>query len=98
MISNCKHLSDLLKVQQQVIQRNLEVHKWLQHIPDSTQATIDFIDSYAWVLREVYCGYTCPDRIDCAIAKAFLPKEIKLYDATNDEDVLLYFEDKEITL
>ncbi|MCK9428725.1 MAG: hypothetical protein M0R17_01775 [Candidatus Omnitrophica bacterium] len=94
MTSKCNRLSELLRVQAYVIQRNLPVHKWLKHIPDEEHGAIDFVETFGFLVRELYCGYTCPDRKDCDIAKEFLPKEIKLYDATNDPDVLEFLEEK----
>jgi hypothetical protein len=93
MTSKCDRLSELLKVQAYVIRRNLPMHKWLKHILDEELGAIDFVETFGFIIREIYCGYTCPDRKDCDIAKEFLPKEIKFYDATNDLDVIDYFEE-----
>jgi len=88
MTSKCVRLNELLKVQELIIKRNLKVHKWLRHIPNEEQGAIDFIEHYGFIMREVYCGFACPYRKECEIAKEFLPKEVKSYDATNDPDVL----------
>jgi hypothetical protein len=75
MTSKCQHLAELLKTQEAIILRNIDTHKWLQHIPDRDQAIVDFIEHYGWIMREVYCGHACADRQDCPIAKEYLPKE-----------------------
>ena len=73
MTTACDHLSDLLKIQEDIIRKNLDAHKWLRHIPDREQGMIDFIETYGWILREIYCGHVCPTRDKCDIAKDYLP-------------------------
>ena len=74
MKTACNHLSDLLKIQEAVIRKNLDTHKWLRHISDKEQGMIDFIETYGWILREMYCGYMCATRNECPIAKEYLPE------------------------
>jgi len=72
MTTACNHLADLLKIQEEIIRRNLDAHKWFKHIPDKEQGMIDFIETYGWILREMYCGHMCPARDTCDIAQQFL--------------------------
>jgi hypothetical protein len=76
MISSCNHLSELLKIQESIIRKNVDTHKYLRHISTTEAGVIDFIESYGWLLREVYCGHVCSTRNDCEIAKDYIPKEI----------------------
>jgi hypothetical protein len=74
---DCKQLKALLKAEMKVIKDHLEEHKWFQHIENENHGMIDFIEKYGWIMREMYCGYACPDRINCAIAQQFLLEEEK---------------------
>ena len=73
MTTACNHLSELLKIQEDIIKRNLDTHKWLKHIPDKEQGMTDFIETYGWIMREMYCGHMCVNRDTCLIAKEFIP-------------------------
>jgi hypothetical protein len=75
MNSACEQLTDLLEIQESIIRRNIEMHKWLRHIPDQEQGMIDFIETYGWLLREVYCGHVCSKRTGCSIAAEYIPTE-----------------------
>jgi len=50
----CKELIDLMEEHVKLINRNLEGHKYFQYIEND--ATIDFINKYSWIMKEVYCG------------------------------------------
>ena len=88
MATKCEHLNELLKAQEVIIKRHIDEHKWFQHITDPDKAAVDFIEHYGWIMREVYCGQACKDRANCVIAAEFLPKDPKLYDGSDDPDVL----------
>ena len=75
MTSNCNHLAELLKIQEAIIRKNIDSHKWLRHIENKEEGIIDFIESYGWLLREMYCGHMCTTRKECPIAKEYLPNE-----------------------
>lgn len=72
---DCKQLKKLLTAETKVIKEHLAEHKWFQHIPDENSGVIDFVEKYGWIMREMYCGYACPDRFECRIARDFVPKE-----------------------
>jgi hypothetical protein len=61
----CAHLDELLKCEVDIIKRHLERHKWYNAIPDEAEGISDFIKRYGWLMRELYCGYACPDRNNC---------------------------------
>ena len=92
MTSKCNHLAELLKVQETIIRADVDGHKWLRGIEDTEQGIIDFICYHGVIMRQVYCGFACSERENCDIAKEYLPKEVKLYDATKDPDVVNDFE------
>ena len=73
--NSCRQLKKLLKAEKKVIKDHLDEHKWFNHIPDENVGMIDFIVKYGWIMREMYCGFACPDRSDCVIAQQFLSKE-----------------------
>lgn len=60
----CKHFSDLMKIQIDIIQRHIGEHQYFQHITDRNKAVADFIIKYAWLMRETYC-LACPDKKEC---------------------------------
>jgi hypothetical protein len=61
----CTHLDEFLKCEVDIIKRHLERHKWYNAIPNEAEGIADFINKYGWLMRELYCGYTCPDRDKC---------------------------------
>ena len=73
MPDHCTELRELSKVQKRIIERHIEEHKWFLHIADRQEAIRDFIEKFGWIMRELYCGYICTTRLECSIAKDFLP-------------------------
>jgi hypothetical protein len=63
----CDHLAEFLKCEIEIIKRHLEKHKWYNSIPGENEGIADFIEKYGWLMRELYCGYTCPDRATCKL-------------------------------
>jgi hypothetical protein len=74
MPDRCTHLRGLLSAQKIIIERHIEEHLWFQHIPDEEEGKGDFIEKFGWIMREVYCGFICPDRLNCDIAHDYLPQ------------------------
>jgi len=72
-ITACKHLNSLLEIQNDIINKNIEVHKYLRKIADKQDGILDFINSYSWLFKQVYCGFVCADRFNCELAKKYLP-------------------------
>lgn len=66
--SQCQCLSDFMKAQKEIITRHLDEHKWLRHIEDKNEAASSFIDSYGWIIREMFCTKICGKRDTCEIA------------------------------
>ena len=74
MPDRCTHLRELLGAQKTIIERHIAEHLWFQHIPDEEEGKGDFIEKFAWIMREIYCGFICCERFDCVIAHEYLPK------------------------
>jgi hypothetical protein len=74
MPDRCTHLRDFLTAQKIILLRNLEQHKWFRHIADEEEGKDNFIEWCGWLMREIYCGFICCDRFDCAIAHDYLPQ------------------------
>jgi len=56
---SCSQIRELLIVELAVIQNHLDDHKWFHHIENKNDAVIDFIEKYAWIMKEIYCNFTC---------------------------------------
>jgi len=67
----CHHVSDILAVERRIIQEHLAKHKWCNHITDPTDAIIDFVHKFAWLMREVYCGAMCRYKDECRVNEEF---------------------------
>jgi len=78
MKQGCEHLAEFASVQREITLKNLASHKWLRHLPDTQTAKIDFVLEFGEIMRELYCGYICPDRHDCEIAVAHLPAQMEV--------------------
>ena len=61
----CKHLQEFLNVELGIIQKHVDAHKWLNHLPTENEGVKDFIQKYGWLMRELYCSCGCPDRDNC---------------------------------
>ncbi|MCX6746295.1 MAG: hypothetical protein NTX00_04765 [Candidatus Parcubacteria bacterium] len=72
MHEECNHLNELLAAEREIILRHLQNHKWFLQIVDEQEAKVDFVKKFGWLMRELYCGYACPDRQNCKIAQEFI--------------------------
>lgn len=77
----CKHIEKLLKAEIKIIRDHIAEHKWFNHIADENKGIEDFIEKYGWIMREMYCGFACPDRLNCLMSEVLNIEEIK-----NEED------------
>jgi len=77
MHQRCEKLKELLEAELRVIGNHIDDHKWFQHIDDENEGVKDFIKKYGWIMREMYCGFACPDRENCELAKVFLKDKRK---------------------
>lgn len=66
-LHGCVNLVKLLDVEKKIIQRHIKKHKWMNHIEDVTEGTIDFINKFGWVMKEIYCEAVCDRKDDCEI-------------------------------
>jgi hypothetical protein len=67
MLEKCECLDALLNCEVDIIKRHLANHKWYNAIPGEAEGIADFIKKYGWLMRDLYCGYTCPSRGICAL-------------------------------
>lgn len=81
MSDRCIHLREILGVQKDIALRHVDKHMWFRHIPDKNEALADFIASFGELMRELYCGFSCNDRLICTIAQNFLPSPPSLTDS-----------------
>jgi hypothetical protein len=72
MVESCVKVVDLLKVEKNIIEKNLDRHKWFKHIADSNMAMIDFIKTFGGVLKEMYCEACCPFCDQCEVYKKMI--------------------------
>lgn len=71
----CNNLSALMEIQKNIIEKHIDAHKWLNGIENREEAMQDFIDKFAWLIRELYCGYVCEKRYRCKMAKEYVPEQ-----------------------
>jgi|TARA_Y100000034_G_C6774925_1_gene345939 hypothetical protein len=64
-MERCEHLREFLDLEVDVIRRHLDEHKWFRHIISENDGVKDFIESYGWLIREMYCTAICADRDIC---------------------------------
>jgi len=79
----CKHIKDILEVEKAIIEDHIAKHKWCNHISDTNDAVIDFVQKFAWLMREVYCGATCSHKEDCCVNTDF--RKVFLADVSDGE-------------
>ena len=72
---SCVQLEHFIKAELNVMKKHLSEHKWFQHITDDNLALADFNEKYGWIMREMYCGNSCPERFKCELAKKFLQND-----------------------
>jgi hypothetical protein len=72
-IENCKHLEELMKEHVKIIERHIQKHKWYKMISDKDRAVEDFIDKYAFIMREMYCDL-CPENNECEAYSKYMKK------------------------
>ena len=81
MIEYCSHLIEILSVQKEIIKRHIAQNKFPDSMVNDEKAMLDFIDKFAWLMRELYCGFACLDRFNCQIALNYLPNAPSLTDS-----------------
>ena len=63
----CEHLREFLDAEIAVIKKHIANHKWFNQISDENEGVMDFIKKYGWLMREMYCNFSCPLRDKCKI-------------------------------
>ena len=72
MQDRCDGLDKLLKEQEIVIKRHITKHQYYTHKETMNEAIQDFIDKYAWVMREIYCNSSCSKSKECSAYQNYL--------------------------
>jgi hypothetical protein len=71
MSCKCKHTKDFLQIEMEIIEEHIDRHKYFRSIINREYAIVDFINRYAWIMREVFCGFMCPQREECLEKEKF---------------------------
>jgi len=53
MIHNCESDEELVAIELNIIKRHISEHKWYNEIITYSEAIKDFLQKYAWVIREL---------------------------------------------
>ena len=64
----CISLTHLMQVQKEIIEESIEFHKWCNKFPNETEAIIDFIKKFGWLMRKTYCKAKCEKHKNCKFA------------------------------
>ena len=63
----CRRTSKIMTVEVDLIKKHIDKHKQHNHILTDDDAIIDFVDKFAWIMREAVCAL-CDDQ-ECALRK-----------------------------
>lgn len=63
----CKRTSQVMAVEVDLIKRHIDKHKQYNYILDDDEAIFDFVDKYAWIMREAVCALCSND--ECELKK-----------------------------
>lgn len=72
IINSCDQVVKLLKIQKDIIQRNVPKYAWYRHIVDHNKAILDFIMEYGNLFKQFYCQGCCPHYNQCEIYKKMI--------------------------
>jgi hypothetical protein len=62
----CQNCKKFMLFEHALITKHIDRHKWLRGISSVDDAVCNFVESYAWVIRESFCG-SCDKRSTCDI-------------------------------
>ena len=57
----CNRVSQVMKIEIDLIKKHLDKHKEYNHILSDDDAIVDFVNKFAWVMREAICA-TCDEK------------------------------------
>lgn len=63
----CKRTSQTMKIEIDLIKKHLDKHKGYHHLSDDEIAITDFLNKYAWIMREAVCAFC--DNHKCKLRK-----------------------------
>jgi len=81
--SCCQHIKYILSVERSIIKDHIAKHKWCNGIEDENDAIADFVQKFAWLMREIFCGALCPHKEECEVNDEF--KKVFLGDISDGE-------------
>ena len=76
-MKRCSHLKEFLDSEIVIIKKHIDEHRWFQHLDDPSQAALDFIDKYSFVMRDFYCMKVCEEG-GCGEHERFVPSNVKI--------------------
>jgi len=82
--SGCEKVYEVMKVEVDLIKNHLDKHKKHNNILSDNDAIIDFVNKFAWIMREAVCAF-CTDK-KCTAKKT---NEEKL-ESLDIDDLSLY--------
>ena len=85
MIDKCDGLNKLLKEQETIIKRHIEKHKYYAHKETMNEAVADFVDKYAWLMREIYCNSSCSKSNECPAYQNYLKNSSEIEKEVNNK-------------
>lgn len=62
----CDHLNEFLEMELEILRCHFDKHKYFKGIADKDEAMNNFLDTYAGILRHVFCAYICKHK-DCSV-------------------------------
>lgn len=71
MCHKCLHVSEFLDIERKVILDHIHKHKWCNKFESTEEAIADFVQKYAWLMREIYCGSMCHFKDECRVNEGF---------------------------
>jgi len=95
MANYCDHITDILEIERGLIIDHIGKHKWCNQIADENEAIVDFVQKYAWLMREVFCGVMCPHRHGCEAADQYKKTFTDVSDDELESYIKLDFKDTE---
>jgi len=66
MTKKCHKVPEVMAMEIEVIKKHINNHKYYNNILSDEDAIVDFINKYAWVMREAVCAFCSDIRCECS--------------------------------
>ena len=93
----CVRVSEILSAETEVIKDHLDDHKYYRHLDTDDEAIVDFVEKYAWIMREAYCMTVCKDRDTCTVMPKFKNEPLDISDEELRTLIKAYEPDRALT-